>query len=228
MKKLVLFDIDGTIMNTDGGGAVSCQRALETLFDRPVSLDNYKMSGKTDTQIVLELMEREGVGRDVTMGKLNAICDLYIEGLEREVVDWDPQICLGIPALLDRLSEMSDVLLGLLTGNIERGAEVKLNRLDLWGYFKTGAFGDRTPERRMLPGIAQRVAEEQTGQRFEQKDIVVIGDTPNDILCGRDLDVKAIAVATGSFDLDTLASYDPDYLFGDLSDTSRVVDAIMA
>ncbi|MDP6040960.1 MAG: HAD hydrolase-like protein [Candidatus Latescibacteria bacterium] len=227
MKKLVLFDIDGTIMNTDGGGAISCQRALETLFDRPVSLDNYQMSGKTDTQIVLELMEREGVARDVTMGKLDAICELYIEGLEREVVGWDPEICPGISPLLDRLSEMSDVLLGLLTGNIERGARVKLNRVGLWDYFKTGAFGDRTPERHMLPGVAQRIAEEQTGQRFVQKDIVVIGDTPNDILCGRDLDVKAIAVATGSFDLDTLASYDPDYLFEDLSDTDGVIEAVM-
>ena len=228
MRKLVLFDIDGTIMNTDSGGASSCQETLQEIFNRPVSLDDYMMSGKTDTQIVLELMEREGVDRDVTTENLDAIYDGYIDRLNREVAVWDPEICPGIPVLVESLSQMDEVLLGLLTGNIKRGAEVKLNQIGLWSYFKTGAFGDRAPERKLLPGIAQKVAEEQIGKRFEKKDIVIIGDTPNDILCGRDLNVKAIAVATGSYDVETLGSYDPDYLFEDLSDTDRVVEAIMS
>jgi len=227
LRKLVLFDIDGTIMNTDGGGGGACREALETVFGRSVSLDNYQMSGKTDTQIVLELMEREGVSREETMENLDAVCDLYIGMLKQEIGDWNPEICPGIPALLDRLSHMPDVFLGLLTGNIVRGAEVKLNRVGLWSYFKTGVFGDRAPERRLLPGFAQQTALAQTGKRFEQKDIVIVGDTPNDILCGRDLNVKAIAVATGSFDVDTLASYDPDYVFEDLSDTDHVIEAVI-
>ena len=228
MKKLVLFDIDGTIMNTDSGGASSCQETLQEIFDRPVSLDDYQMSGKTDTQIVLELMEREGVARDVTMEKLDAVCDGYIEKLNEEVYGWDPEVCPGIPVLVERLSQMDDVVLGLLTGNIKRGAEVKLNQVGLWSYFVTGAFGDRAPERKLLPGIAQKTAEEQLGKRFEQKDIVIIGDTPNDILCGRDLNVKAIGVATGSFEVATLSEYDPDYVFEDLGDTDEVVKAIMS
>lgn len=228
MKKLVLFDIDGTIMNTDAGGAGSCQKALETVFGKTVPLADYSMSGKTDTQIVLDLMERVGVSREETTSKLDEINDLYIGHLSKEVDTWDPEICPGIPEILDVLVDHEDVVLGLLTGNIIKGAEVKLNRVGLWSYFKTGAFGDRAPERKMLPDIAQKTAKELTGKVFEGKDMVVIGDTPNDVLCGRHLDVRSIAVATGSFDLATLKSYDPDYLFADLSDTQTVVDAILA
>lgn len=228
MKKLVLFDIDGTIMNTDAGGASSCQKALQTVFNRDVPLADYSMSGKTDTQIVLDLMERVGVSREETTSKLDEINELYIGHLSQEVDTWDPEICPGIIPLLDRLVEHSDVVLGLLTGNIVRGAEVKLNRVGLWSYFKTGAFGDRAPERKMLPDIAQKTAQELTGKVFEGKDMVVIGDTPNDVLCGRHLNVKTIAVATGAFDMDTLKEYDPDYLFEDLSDTNKVMEAILA
>ncbi|MFT5365549.1 MAG: phosphoglycolate phosphatase [Candidatus Latescibacterota bacterium] len=228
MKKLVLFDIDGTIMNTDGGGASSCQKALETVFDTHVPLDNYSMSGKTDTQIVLELMERVGVAREETTAKLDEINVLYIDHLSKEVDSWNPELCPGIVEVLDALAKREDLVLGLLTGNIVRGAEVKLNRVGLWHYFKTGAFGDGAPERKMLPDIAQKTAHELTGKVFEGKAMVIIGDTPNDVLCGRHLNVKAIAVATGGFDLDTLRSYQPDFLFRDLSHTEEVVEAIMA
>lgn len=227
MKKLVLFDIDGTIMNTDGGGASSCQRALETVFDTKVPLDNYSMSGKTDTQIVLDLMERVGVSREETTARLDEINVLYIAHLSKEVDSWNPELCPGIVEVLDVLVDRDDVVLGLLTGNIVRGAEVKLNRVGLWSYFKTGAYGDRAPERKMLPDIAQKTAHELTGKVFEGKDMVIIGDTPNDVLCGQHLNVKAIAVATGGYDLDTLRSYRPDFLFADLSHTDEVVEAIM-
>lgn len=227
MNKLVLFDIDGTIMNTDGGGASSCQKALEAVFDTKVPLDDYSMSGKTDTQIVLDLMERVGVSRKETTSKLDEINVLYIDHLSREVDTWDPELCPGIVEVLDALAERDDLVLGLLTGNIVQGAEVKLNRVGLWHYFKTGAFGDRAPERKMLPDIAQKTAQELTGKLFKGKDIVIIGDTPNDVLCGQHLNVKTIAVATGGYDMETLQSYDPDYLFEDLSDIGKVVDAIM-
>ncbi|MDA0712285.1 MAG: HAD family hydrolase [bacterium] len=228
MKKLVLFDIDGTIMNTDGGGASSCKKALETVFGREVPLENYSMSGKTDTQIVLDLMERVGISREETTSKLDEINVRYIDHLSREVDSWNPELCPGIVEVLDALSDREDAVLGLLTGNIARGAQVKLNRVGLWSYFKTGAFGDRAPERKMLPGIAQETARELTGKVFEGKEMVIIGDTPNDVLCGRHLNVKSIAVATGSFDLHTLQSYAPDYAYQDLSKTGEVVDAIMA
>ena len=109
-----------------------------------------------------------------------------------------------------------------------RGAEVKLNRVGLWHYFKTGAFGDRAPERKMLPDIAQKIAQELTGKLFEGKDIVIIGDTPNDVLCGQHLGVKAVAVATGGYDRESLRAYNPDFLFEDLSHTDEAVEAIMA
>ena len=228
MKKLVLFDIDGTIMNTDGGGTQSCKRALKELFDRDVVLDGYVTSGKTDTQIVLELLEQEGVARDEVMARFDAICERYLAHLTEEVKGWEPEVCPGIPPLLDQLANMSDVVLGLLTGNIRRGAEVKLNLVGLWSYFRMGAFGDRVPERRLLPDIAQRAAVDLTGRVFDGKDIVIIGDTPNDVLCGRHLNVKAIAVATGAFGKEALKGYKPDYLFKDLADADRVVEAIMA
>lgn len=228
MKKLVLFDIDGTIMNTDGGGTQSCKRALKEVFGLEVVLDGYVTSGKTDTQIVLELMGQAGVAREETLVHFDAICERYLAHLVEEVKGWAPEVCPGIPPLLDRLSGMSDVVLGLLTGNIRRGAEVKLNLVGLWSYFRMGAFGDRVPERRLLPDIAQRAAVDLTGRVFDGKDIVIIGDTPNDVLCGRHLNVKAIAVATGAFGEETLKDYKPDYLFKDLGDMDQVVAAIMA
>ncbi len=219
MKKLVLFDIDGTILSTRGVGTRSVLGAMKSVFGREVAVaDGYSMGGKTDTQIVMELLEKAGVSREETLEKLGQLWELYTSRLEREIHLCDPTVHPGVPELLERLEP--HVLLGLLTGNVERGAWIKVGRVGLEGYFRMGAFGDRAAERRLLPAIAVRKAEALMGRRFDGKEIVIIGDTPNDILCGRHLGVKAVAVATGSYSLGELAEYEPDYLFENLGDTA--------
>ncbi len=227
MKKLVLFDIDGTILSTGGAGTRSVLWAMKTVFGREVGVeDGYSMGGKTDAQIVIELLEGAGIGREETIRKLERIWTLYTAELEREIKTYDPTVHPGVPELLERLQP--DVLLGLLTGNVERAAWTKVGRVGLDRYFRMGAFGDKAPERRLLPEVAVREAEALVGRRFEGKDIVIIGDTPNDILCGRHLLVKAVAVATGSYSAEELAEYEPDYLFENLCDTKRAAEAVLS
>lgn len=226
MKKLVLFDIDGTILSTRGVGTRSVLKGLEAVVGREVVVeDGYVIGGKTDTQIAIELLEMAGIRREETLEKLEQIWDLYTAELERQIQLCDPTVHPGVPELLEWLEPQ--VLLGLLTGNVERGAWIKVERVGLEGYFRMGAFGDRAAERRLLPEIAVREAEALVGRRFDGKEIVIIGDTPNDILCGRHLGVKAVAVATGSYSLDELAEYEPDYLFENLGDMEVTAEAIL-
>lgn len=227
MKKLVLFDIDGTILSTGGVGTRSMLWALKAVSGRQVAVeDGYSMSGKTDAQIVMELLEGAGIGREETLSKLERIWTIYSAKLEREIRTCSPTVHPGVPELLARLQP--DVLLGLLTGNMERAAWTKVGRVGLDRYFRLGAFGDKAPERRLLPEVAVREAEALVGRRFVGGEIVIIGDTPNDILCGRHLLVKAVAVATGSYSAEELAEYEPDYLFETLCDTTRAAEAILS
>ena len=225
--KLVLFDIDGTIMNTGGAGARPFLQALEQVYGKPVEAEGYAYGGKTDTQITLELAERMGVSREEAEAGLAGVRERYLSGLAIEMAECTPRICPGIPDLLARLSGRPEVLLGLLTGNVRRGAEIKLKCVGMWKFFQTGAFGDRATDRRLLPDEAREAAFVLTGRRFEGSEMVVIGDTPNDVLCGKHLGVSTIAVATGSYNTEDLAPHKPDWLFEDLSDTDRVESAIL-
>ena len=228
MKKLVLFDIDGTILSSFGAGTRSIMSALSAVFERDVEAgDGYSMSGKTDAQIVVELMERSGVSREETLERLRDVWDRYAEGMRKEIGARAPDVFPGVRQLVNRLSEATEALLGLLTGNIEEVAWIKLGRVELDGPFWAGAFGDQALNRSELPGVAIQNAASVSGHTFEGKDVVIVGDTPNDVLCGRHLNVKTVAVATGEFSREELAEYEPDYLFDDLIDTVRVGGAIL-
>ena len=226
-KKLVLFDIDGTIMDTDGAGNQSFVDALTQVFDRPISCEGYSSSGKTDTQIALELAEIFGVPRAETESRLQDIREIYLAGLEKELAAIEPTVLPGVTKLISAVAEAAACVTGLLTGNFEPAAWMKLDRVNLSDPFEMGAFGDGASARSDLPGRAVEKAKELTGQTFVGKDVVIIGDTPNDVACGRHLDVKSIAVATGRFDEAELSEAGPDFLFRDLHDTSRVLQAIL-
>lgn len=228
--KLVLFDIDGTLLWTDGAGRRSMERALTEVFGRSGDPD-YRYDGKTDQQIAREQMRAAGVSEDVITERMDAVLDAYVSRLEAELQRdaSAARLCAGVPALLDALATRSDATLGLLTGNIERGARRKLEAVGIdFDRFKVNAFGCDHADRPQLPGFAQRRAREVLGADMPGERMVIIGDTPADIHCGRSLNVRAIGVATGRYGVDELAQHSPAAVFATLEDTDAVVAAILA
>ncbi|MCH8295335.1 HAD hydrolase-like protein [Candidatus Poribacteria bacterium] len=229
MKKLVLFDIDGTILNAGRIGRRAIYQALEDVFgaDKRNEFRDIRMSGKTDTQIIHEILE-DVVDRNALQQLLPRIFDSITDLLaaackQRE----NTKLLVGVQELIEVATDHKDCTLGLLTGNNKQCAMVKLDVFELTHFFQLGAFGDEAYYRNELPDIAVQRAFEQTGHLFRNKEIVILGDTPNDVSCGRHLGVCAIAVATGRFSSEELQKSQPDYLFEDLSDTRSVMNAIL-
>ncbi|HEY4306442.1 MAG TPA: HAD hydrolase-like protein [Gemmatimonadaceae bacterium] len=228
--KLVLFDIDGTILLSGGAGKRAMDRALVEVFGSS-GPDNHSFGGKTDPQIVRELMRIDGHEDPHIDGRMSELLDRYLAYLNREIdADRSRVVTMpGIHELLDALELRDDVILGLLTGNLIAGAKTKLNAANIdFDRFKVGAFGSDHETRGELPAVAQRRAREELGVDVHGGDVVVIGDTPADIDCGRSIGARAIAVATGHFSVDDLRAHQPAVVFEDLSDTAAAIDAIMA
>lgn len=226
--KLILFDIDGTILDVAGAGRSSMLSAVQSICGHPIASDGYSMSGKTDTQIVLELFERSGTEREAAQPMLSHIFARYLQLLTPVLESVVPAVYPGIRALLQQLSCREDVVLGLLTGNVEPAAWLKLRRVSLDHHFCLGAFGEQAAERCLLPKIAVDKAHYLTGRHFTGKSVVIVGDTPNDILCGQHLGVKSVAVATGRFTAAQLAPYQADHLLEDFSEPQRVIELILS
>lgn len=229
MTTVVLFDIDGTILWTDGAGRRAVNRALEDVFGA-LPPDGHEFDGKTDPQIVRELMTLAGVSEERIEERLPDALARYVELLTTELGDIDhgDKVYPGVLALLDTLEARGDVLLGLLTGNVRAGAMAKLAavRIDA-DRFRVGAFGSDHAARPELPAIARARAEQVTGRSVPGTRVVVIGDTPADMGCGRGIGARAIGVATGRYTTDALRACDASAVFPDLTDTEAVVRAIV-
>ena len=227
--RLVLFDIDGTLLWTDGAGRRAIHRALIEVFGE-TGAQNHRFDGKTDPQIVRELMRDVGHDDAHIDARLQGLFIRYVQCLREELRDpAHPSKPLpGVTDLLDALSRRSDVTLGLLTGNLVDGARAKLEAVGIDpDIFVVGAYGSDHELRPELPAIAQRRARARLGVDIAGRDIVVIGDTPADLQCGRDIGVRAIGVATGRYTTDDLAAQGAVAVFADLSDTDAVVRAIL-
>lgn len=228
--KLVLFDIDGTLIATEGAGKRAVTRALKDVFGS-TGPEDYHFDGKTDPQIVRELMKLDGVDDKTIDAKMHRLLNVYIENLTYELRAPDkprPRTLSGVPELLDALEARSDVVMGLLTGNIERGARMKLDAVGIeFSRFRVGAFGSDHERRPQLPAIARERCRRQTGAFVQGAQVVVVGDTPDDMTCGRALGAQAIGVATGRFSVPQLMEHRPIAAFEDLSDTQAVLEAIL-
>ena len=236
MKKLVLFDIDGTILRTNLIGrhpiyqAIEevCQQAKVFRDDYPFELRQIQMAGSTDTQIVHGILEGvvpEHRIKQIQPRIFDRLANLFATALKNGA---SIKIFDGVHELISAVAKHKECLPGLLTGNNKQSAAVKLGAFALNPFFELGAFGDEAHYRNELPDIAVQRAFEQTGRRFTGKEIVIIGDTPNDVECGRHLGVLTIAVATGRFSREELHHTQPDYLLGNLSDTPGVMEAILS
>lgn len=227
--RLVLFDIDGTLLLSDGAGRRAMEGALSHVFGSPGDA-GYHYDGKTDRQIVRELMRRDGLDDAAIDERLDDVVSHYLARLhtELEVGARGVRSLPGIPALLDALESRDDVVLGLLTGNVVEGAQAKLRAAEIdFDRFRVNAFGSDHEHRPRLPEIAQRRAREALGVDLTGHAIVVIGDTPADIDCARSVGARTIAVATGRYSVDDLAEHEPSAVFEDLTDTAAVVAAIL-
>ena len=227
--KLVLFDIDGTILLTDGAGKRAIHRALIDVFGG-TGPEDHRFDGKTDPQIVRELMRIEGHGDEHIDAHMSPLLDRYVEylGEELRVGSSSVRVMPGVCELLDVLDAREDVVMGLLTGNLEAGARAKLSSAGIdHTRFRVGAYGSDHETRGELPAVAQRRARDELGIDVDGRDVIVIGDTPADIQCGRGIGARAIAVATGHYSTDELWAHGPAAVFEDLSPTHDVVRVIV-
>jgi phosphoglycolate phosphatase len=225
--RLVLFDIDGTLLSAGRASREALSHAFASAAGIEMPFDGYDFSGKTDPQIVGELLEGRIEPRRIDHLRPR-ILEAYLECLDHRVSEAEIVLKPGVARLLAHLAPSHEITMGLLTGNLERGARAKLRPPDLNRYFSFGAFGSDHADRYRLPEIAVSRAREQTGRRFSGKEIIVIGDSVHDVGCGRSLDVRSIAVASGLTPARRLQEELPDFLFDDLSDTDAVVRAIAA
>ena len=217
-RKLLLFDIDGTLLTANGLGSRLFQEVLTRICGREISTRGVCFSGKTDPQIIREVLS--GAGFDppeaerIGARALHAYAAHARQAISPEVITVLP----GVRALLETLPGSFNVQLALLTGNMEETAYMKVRAAGLGAYFPFGAFGSDHPDRDQLPAIAARRAFRHGGRRFEGRDMVVVGDSPRDVRCGRAAGARTIAVATGVTDAGTLAREEPDVLLRDLTD----------
>jgi phosphoglycolate phosphatase len=226
---LVLFDIDGTLLSAGGAGRRAVQTALREVFGS-TGPDDYWFDGKTDRQIVRDLMRADGHEDAVIDARMDAVLLRYLERLRDEVRDptHPMRVHAGVRELLDALEARDDVVIGLLTGNLEAGAHAKLEAVGLNpSRFVIGAFGSDHESRPQLPALAQHRARERFGVDLPGSAVVVIGDTPADIACGQGIGARAIGVATGRYTAAQLRGSGPCVVFDDLAQTNDVVGAIV-
>jgi phosphoglycolate phosphatase len=228
VHRLALFDIDCTLIDAHGASGRAIMHAIEDTFGVTGSLDGYTFHGRTDPGIVADLAARWGASDGDVRSGLDACLADYMRLLESEVAAGTTEVLPGVRELVTALAADDRVLLGLLTGNVEAGAAVKLAPTGLAGLFAVGAYGSDSPDRPELPAFAVERARALTGHSYEGKEIAIIGDTPSDILCGVDYAAKAIGVATGRHSVADLAAHHPDFVFADLSDWRTVYEAILA
>lgn len=229
MDRLILFDIDGTLLSAAGAAGPPFRAALEEVYGTAGPMEGYSFAGRTDPQIARELLALGGVPAHRVEAGMERVWEIYLQGLRQSLPSARIHVLPGIPTLLDALEREPSGILGLLTGNVREGARLKLEAAGLgFERFAIGAFGSDHADRPELPAVAIRRAEERFGHRFSGKSVVIIGDTPLDIACGEHLGVRTIAVATGNYPAADLAACAPDHVFETLEDTAAVWEAIFS
>ena len=215
-KRLLLFDIDGTLIDSGGAGLQSLKEVLRQQFGVNDDLRGVEVAGKTDSGIVHQILRKQNIA--VTEQNTAAFLERYLELLEKELPQRQGRLLPGVKELLPRLQARPQNVLALLTGNLRRGARLKLAHYGIWDFFEFGAFADDHHDRNELGPFAQRRAREKHAIDFAAADIDVIGDTPHDIACGKAIGARTIAVATGSFSRAQLTAHEPDLILDDFTD----------
>jgi phosphoglycolate phosphatase-like HAD superfamily hydrolase len=224
--RLFLFDIDGTLVSVRGAGRTAFARALEQTYGTTGTIERYDFRGRTDLRIVHDLMTEAGLDLERIRARVDDCFQAYTRELTQIIGDGSRvQVLPGVAEVVRRLGARPDAVVGLLTGNIEAGARIKLEPTGLWPFFRVAAYGGDDADRLRLPAIARERAR-ALGHDFTFDRITIIGDTPLDVACARGCGAVAVAVATGQYPADELATCRPDLLFSDFADAERVVDRL--
>jgi phosphoglycolate phosphatase-like HAD superfamily hydrolase len=223
-KRLLLWDIDGTLISTGAAGQGAIVRATAERFGGDGNLDGVEIAGRTDLAIAHQILQKHG--EPVTDESARWFLEIYLRLLAEELPRREGRVLPGVSELLTRLANQPDKTLGLLTGNLERGAKLKLEHYDLWRFFAFGGFADDHHDRNELGPFALSRALQGTGIKFAGSQVDVIGDTGHDIACGKAVGARTIAVATGSWTRGELAQHVPDFLFDDLSNVDEVMQTL--
>lgn len=222
--KLVLFDIDGTLIDSGGAGAKSLNLAFKEMFGVENAFRDIEMAGKTDPQILKEAFLLHGVDGSDNMTPV--FFETYARFLRDCVANAEGHVKPGIGEILSCLALQEGLILGLLTGNIEEGARIKLERFGLYSFFRTGAFGSDSEDRNeLLPIVTAKLLREKA-IKVSYEDCIVIGDTPRDVDCSKPYGALAVGVATGRYSTGALSRAGADAVFGDLSDSSGLISLI--
>lgn len=214
--KLLLFDIDGTLVHSGGQAKPAFAGAMLEVYGATGDIDRYDFSGKLDPRIVVDLLADAGVERETIDGRLDTLRDNYLARLERTLEPARMRVMPGVRELLPALTGRDDVVLGLLTGNWRGGARIKLDSVGLWDYFPFGSFGDDGLDRRELPPVALDRAHRHSGYSFAPDEAVIIGDSLLDVDCARAHGIPCLAVATGWTEAFALEAAGADWVVRDL------------
>lgn len=223
-KRILLFDIDGTLLDPAGEGIVCLRRALEDVYGVIGPIDSYDMAGKTHWLIITDLLHLAGLNaEEIGAGRVEAFA-AYARHVEMAAPTFKMRLLPGVMALLERLADDFGFILGLVTGNVREAVPPMLRAVGIDpALFQFGAFGSEHLERNTLPALALYRLGQMLGSPVAPESALVIGDTPRDIDCARHAGLKVLCVATGQYPRETLAEHNPDYLLDDLADTEAVM-----
>jgi len=214
--KLVLFDIDGTLIRTGGAGVKAFAKVFETEFRAVDGFERLKFAGRTDYSIVREFFNVHNI--PASPENFQRFFERYVFWLDHILQDSKTEICEGVSPFIQELQQLpAPPLLGLLTGNLRLGAEIKLRRVGIWELFETGGFADDSEDRAEIATVARERGSRILRTSLKGEEVLVIGDTPLDIRCARAISAKVLAVGTGGATLEELREHQPDFLFADLS-----------
>jgi phosphoglycolate phosphatase-like HAD superfamily hydrolase len=217
--RLVLFDVDGTLIVTGGVGVRAFARTLATQFGVANGTDGIRFAGRTDPSLVREMFLRHGI--EPSPENVRRFFEAYVFILDHLLESSTGGPLPGVREWLTALrAQASPPALGLLTGNIRLGAEIKLRRFGLWDLFETGAFGDDHIDRNQIAVVARQRGERLLGRDLAGAEVVVVGDTPHDITCGKHVGARVLAVATGPHPVSDLRQHGPDWAVSDLRQVS--------
>lgn len=226
MSKLLLFDIDGTLVLTGEAGLFAFAETMRTVFGAEEDLSRVDFSGATDSGIIRQLFGLHGI--EHVPENVERFRAGYVPILARWLPERRGRVLPGVLELLADLHEREDVHLGLLTGNFAEGARLKLTHYGLWDHFAFGAYADDHIDRNALGPVALERAEAHAGRPFDPANTWIIGDTPRDIACARAFGANVLAVATGRHGQEELHAHAPDAVVADLSETRRIADLMTA